>query len=535
MVSLFRAAGSLCVTLGILCVSGCSSRESEAKPEPATPSYPGVKLKVGAVDDAALLTGVISQKGEWEASRGGEVGLRDQGPVTLDKVGEVDILLFSAQRLGDLVDAGLLEIIENSVVVPAPRPDADNGDRSDDAGGGSSAAESADTSDNSSERPEDAFEYMDIAPVFRDQVVRYGTDRFGLPLGGSALVLVYRGDAFKREANIAAARAQELTLEPPSTWTKLDSLAKFFQGRDWDGDGKPDFGIGLAMAADPEGVANTVFLARAASLGQHPDHFSMLFDTDKMVPRIEGPPFVEALRSLVALKELGPPGMDRFDAAAAREAFRSGKVALLIDRAERASTWSSGRPVSVAPLPGSERVFEPSRKIWETPSSPNKPSYLPLGGGWLVGVRRGLEGIQQRAAIDFAKYLANPENSNRIRAERAFPMLPVRTTQMSQGLPDPTSAPDVDVRLWGDAVRRTLLTDRVVPGLRIPQAQDYLDELAKGRVAAVGGEAPERALEGVAKAWAVRTEAFGKRRQVWHYRRSLNKLMTSDQPPERGK
>ena len=31
------------------------------------------------------------------------------------------------------------------------------------------------------------------------------------------------------------------------------------------------------------------------------------------------------------------------------------------------------------------------------------------------------------AAIDFAKHLSNPENSNRIRAERAFPMLPFRT------------------------------------------------------------------------------------------------------------
>ena len=57
--------------------------------------------------------------------------------------------------------------------------------------------------------------------------------------------------------------------------------------------------------------------------------------------------------------------MERFDAAAARESFRTGKVAMLIDRAERAATWSHGKPVGVAPLPGSDRVFEPIRKAVE--------------------------------------------------------------------------------------------------------------------------------------------------------------------------
>src|SRR5205823_644305 len=118
-----------------------------------------------------------------------------------------------------------------------------------------------------------------------------------------------------------------------------------------------------------------------------------------------------------------------------------------------------------------------------------------------------LSGTQRDAAIDFAKYLANPENSHRIRAERAFPMLPCRTSQMSQGLPDPTSAPDVDARSWSDAVSRTLLAERVVPGLRIPDAAGYLEDLAKGRAAALAGEVPQKALGTVARAWNHRTQA----------------------------
>ena len=63
-------------------------------------------------------------------------------------------------------------------------------------------------------------------------------------------------------------------------------------------------------------------------------------------------------------------------------------------------------------------------------------------------------------------------------------MLPFRTAQMGQGLPDPTSSPDVDSRLWAEAVGRTF-AERAVVGLRIPGADDYLAELAEGRAAAL--------------------------------------------------
>ena len=121
---------------------------------------------------------------------------------------------------------------------------------------------------------------MDFAPAFRDQVSRYGEDRIALPCGGSALVLAYRRDAFENEGNRTPARGVGLELRPPKTWDELDALARFFKGRDWNGDGKPDHGIVVAMGADPEGVGDAAFLARAASLGQHRDQFSFLFDSD---------------------------------------------------------------------------------------------------------------------------------------------------------------------------------------------------------------------------------------------------------------
>ena len=362
-------------------LAGCSDPDRSSS-SPSKPSFPGVKLTVGVMGDPAILAGLSAERGEWVASRGGEITIQEQPVPAPDHLSDVDLLIFPGQELGTLVDADALETIPNEVVLPVRAPDDEA------RGTGNPGAQD--------EEPADAFQYTDIAPAFREQVSKYGSDRMALPLGGSALVLVYRRDAFSRQANRDAALAAGITLEPPATWAQLDALARFFQGRDWNGDGSSDHGIAAVLGQDREGLGDSTFLARAASLGQHRDQFSFLVDADSMAPRIDTPPFLEALRGVIAWKPWGPPGMEAFDAAAAREAFRGGKVAMLIDRAERAASWSNGHPIGVAPLPGSERVYEPLRHQWETPSSRNAPSYLPHGGGWLVGVRRGLIGAPSR-------------------------------------------------------------------------------------------------------------------------------------------
>ncbi|MGO8901874.1 MAG: extracellular solute-binding protein, partial [Isosphaeraceae bacterium] len=500
---------------------GCWGEDRSLSSGPVKPSFPGVKLAVRALGDAAILTGLSAQSGEWEASRGGNIAIQDEPIRSLANLADLDLLIFPGQELGNLVDADLLEVIPNPIVLPS-RPQEDE-------------SPTAARTESKAESPADAFQYPDLAPVFREQVTKYGAERMALPLGASALVLVYRRDAFSRQANLDAARAAGITLQPPSTWAQLDALAGFFEGRDWSGDGVPDHGITAVLGHDSEGLGNATYLARAASLAQHRDQYSFLFDADSMAPRIDSPPFVAALLSVTAWKRHGPPGMDKFDGPAACAAFRAGKAALLIDRAERARNWSGGHAVGVAPLPGSERVFEPLRQQWETSSTINAPSYLPAGGGWLVGVKRGLSGLRLDAALDLARYLASPENANRLRAEATFPMLPVRSSQMGHGLPDPTSAPDVDSRQWSGAVSRTLMAGRVVPGLRIPEAAGYLEDLARARVAALDGKDPETVLRDVSQAWAARTKARGTQRQLWHYRRSLNSLATLPQPPEHGK
>ena len=488
-------AGSILV--GVLLLAGCRRRarrrsQTQSRRFRASPSRSGPSM----TPPSWRAWRRSAASGRHRAAA--QITIRDE-PVTLESLSSVDVLLFPAQRLGDLVDAGVLAPIPNAAVLP-PKP-----------------------AEIEARRPEPPGKPARQGRAGRHLSVhghRAGLSRAGQPLRHRAARLAVR--RLGAGAGLSPRCVRERRQPRGGAAGGADAGSRPRPGRSstpWPGSSRaatgtataqPDHGIALALGADAEGVGNATFLARAASLGQHRDQYSFLFDSDDMTPRIDTPPFVEALaRSDRTGRHAGPPGMERFDAAAAREAFRTGKVALLIDRAERAAAWSHGKPVGVAPLPGSDRVFEPIRKEWTPPSPRNAPSYLPQGGGWLVGINGRLSGTQLEAAIDFAKYLANPENSNRIRAERTFPMLPVRTSQMGQGLPDPTSAPDVDSRLWSDAVSRTLLAERVVPGLRIPGADGYLTDLAKGRVAAAGGEAPEKALAAVAKAWTERTKATG--------------------------
>ena len=511
---MIRRTGVMIVgTLSIaLAVPGCGDGSNAAKRTAPERPFQGTTIVVVAVDDSAILNVVEAQRGEWETARGGIVELRKK-TVDPQSLGDADVVFFQGDRLGDLIDENALETL--------PETFAD--------------------SPSSPEEARGRVDFQAIVPAFREEVSHYGKSRVALPIGGSALVLVYRKDAFQREANVSEAKKADLALEPPETWERLDGLARFFHGRDWSGDGAVDSGIALALGPDrDEGVADAIALARAASSGMHPDDFSFLFDAETLAPRVASPPFLETFRALKALATLGPPGMSEFDAEAARQRFRAGETALLIDRAERWTGWvdpksSKGRDISigVAPLPGSKRVFDRDRSRWDDSRGINRPTWLLRGGGLLVGVSIKSPQAKRAAVLDFLTYLISPETAERMRADRGFDLIPVRDALIGQGLADPRLAPGVDGRLWAAAVGQTFHVARVSPGLRIRDARGYLADFGLSRAKSLAGSDPLSALEDLSRAWKERSKVLDLPRQTWHYRRSLIELSAPDQPPPR--
>jgi multiple sugar transport system substrate-binding protein len=487
---------------------GCDSDDSASQVNER--AFPGTTITVAAIDDSAALTALKAWHATWERETGGKVEFLPE-VVDPSDLKSADVILYPADRMGELVDQKKLALLHDTVV----RPPVPLG---------------------SQVLPPDPLAYGDIATAFREQVSKYGEDRFGLPLGGSGLVLVYRRDAFDSEANKAAAKQAGISLAIPKTWQELDALIRFFHGRDWDGDGAPESGIVAAFGPDKEGVGNAMLLARATSLGQHPDHYALLFNPDTLEPRIATPPFIEALSALAQWKTLAPAKAETFDAEAARAAFRAGETAFLIDRAERASRWTDPKKpltVSLAPLPASHKVYDPERKTWQEVPTLNRAVYLPRGGGWLIGISRETSGPKRKAALDFVRAVASPETSRQIVRDSALPLLPTRNSQLNGGLPDPGSALGVDSSAWGVAVARTMTAPRIVLGPRIPGTGEYLAILDKARVTAIQGTPAESALIEAAKGWSALSEKLGLERQLWHYRRSLNKLPTNAEPPGR--
>ena len=109
------------------------ARTRPAAPKSQAPSFPGISIKVGALDDAAILAGVVSPTGRV----GGITPRRHSDPRRTGHPGiavaNIDVVLFPAQRLGDLVNAGVLAPIPNAAVLP-PKPAEDehgNQDRRD--------------------------------------------------------------------------------------------------------------------------------------------------------------------------------------------------------------------------------------------------------------------------------------------------------------------------------------------------------------------------------------------------------------------
>ena len=113
-------------------------------------------------------------------------------PLSLESASTVDVLIFSGQRLGDLVDERALAVIPNSLVLP-PKP-----------------LESV--VDNPRKRGQDR-RLLQKATRFRTWTSRRPsasrhpvTAAIGSPASGRRkLVLVYRRDAFESEPNRTAA------------------------------------------------------------------------------------------------------------------------------------------------------------------------------------------------------------------------------------------------------------------------------------------------------------------------------------------
>ena len=189
-----------------------------------------------------------------------------------------------------------------------------------------------------------------------------------------------------------------------------------------------------------------------------------------MTPRIDAPPFVEALGAVVGWKAARarrewnrstqpPPG--RRSARARRPCSSTAP------RRPASGRGRGGPAIGVAALPGSERVFEPLRKAWEdaTTRSTGRPICRSAAAGWSAS-GAGWRPARRRPRLDLVRYLSGPDVSTAAPRGARFPDGPGSSESDGKGPARSrpsrrTSTP----RLWSKAVSQSLMALRVLPGL----------------------------------------------------------------------
>ena len=166
---------------------------------------------------------------------------------------------------------------------------------------------------------------------------KWGNHWYGSNNDHDAHVLYFRKDiisdpkwqaAFKKEVG----HAMPVKMD---TWDDVYEICKFFNGKDWNGDGKPDHGITLHLKVGGQGFFHFMALSAPYVVIPYPGkpitkvdryHNVYWFDPVTMEPLINSPGHVAALEMLIKLSKTGTSAMWGWSLGEAWADFLSGKA-----------------------------------------------------------------------------------------------------------------------------------------------------------------------------------------------------------------
>jgi len=373
---------------------------------------------------------------------------------------------------------------------------------------------------------DEALEWEDIAPFFRDFSATYKGSIYTIPLDGDFHMVYYRSDLLEQEG-----------LEPPRTWEDYLEIAKTFHGRDLNGDGDPDYGscISKKRGAQAYWWITSVAAPFIQSQGTSQGTF---FDTETLEPLVNNEAFAAALDIYDESTKYGPPDELNLDVGDTRSLFTSGRCALSLD-------WGDIGTLAIDPetsvvmdktgaviTPGSTRVLD-----WATgklvdcdeetcPYAINGVNHAPFAsfGGWSGGINAAADPLVKEAAYDFFSYMCQAAQSNVDVTIGRTGYNPYRTSQFlnRQAWVEAGMSPKAASDYLG-AIEASLASPNMVLDLRIPQNQRYqgvvLDVALSQFVA--GELTKEEAMQQIYDGWEEITEELGRAEQLAAYRGTL--------------
>ena len=371
-----------------------------------------------------------------------------------------------------------------------------------------------------------ALEWNDVGAFFRDFSATYSGSIWTIPLDGDFQMVYYRSDLLAQEG-----------LAPPETWDDYLNIAKTFQGKDLNGDGKADYGSCIAKKRNAQSYWMIISIAGGYLQTQGTSQ-GVFFDTADMSPLFNNEAFGAALDVYVESTKYAPPDEINLDVGDTRGLFTTGRCALSIDWGDIGTlaidpaTSTVQDKVGAVILPGSSRVLDRATgKLVDCnpstcPHAVNGINHAPFAafGGWSGAINAASSDAVKDAAYDFLSYMSQPAQANEDVTIGITGFNPYRVSQFeSLDLWIKAGMSREAAENYLDAIATSLNSPNMVLDLRIPQNQYYEQQVLDLNIARLlAGEIDKaQAMAAIEAGWNEKTEELGLDEQLAAYRATL--------------
>jgi multiple sugar transport system substrate-binding protein len=375
-------------------------------------------------------------------------------------------------------------------------------------------------------KADQAIQWDDIAPFFRNFSAMYNGRIYTIPLDGDFHMVYYRTDLLEQAG-----------MKPPETWEDYLKIAAFFHGKDLNGDGDPDYGSCISKARGTQGwqfvwsFVTPYVQTQGTSQGA-------FFDTETMKPLVDNDGWRKAMEIFKETSKYGPPEELNMDVGDTRSLFVTGRCALSLDWGDIGTlaidpeTSKVMDKVGAVVTPGTTEVvdFKTGKLVAcdETtcPYAVNGVNHAPYAcfGGWSAGINAAAKPEVKDAAYAFFSYMSQPAQSNVDVTIGKTGFNPYRTSQflnreqwVKAGM-SPRAA-----TLYLGAIEDSLASPNMVLDLRIPQNQRYLQIVLDTAMSQyLAGEIDlDQYQKQMYDGWEEITDELGREGQLEAYRGSL--------------
>ena len=323
---------------------------------------------------------------------------------------------------------------------------------------------------------------------FRTDLTKYRNKNFVVPLGAPQLLLVYRADV------LAA-----LQVEPPTTWSELDSLvARLGEVEEL----KSDAGGVLPRAVGQPAGGNWaahVALARVAGAISGHGRLSTVVNVETFKPLVDSPPFVEAFGAMAQWEKTRAKGGVEKPYADPEAVFRGlaqGDLALGITWPSIHFAGDAGKSfeqLRIARLPAVAKWFDGGSGEWRAHGEEDQRAVDYLGfSGLSAGVSRN--SLHASESLNFLAWLCSKRISLQLSTQSELTG-PFRSSQLANPVRwvGESLQPET-VDQYAEAIRQTHADRLIMTFPKMPGQRQYLAALASAASkAAEGSLTPEQA------------------------------------------